>query len=62
MGKRLERYLRAKNVLVSLTDDDLDRLAEALNEVEFDKISLTDILKVLAKVHPKLLWKLKGFI
>ncbi len=62
MGKRLERYLRAKNVLVSLTDDDLDRLAEALNEVEFDKISLTDILKVLIKAHPKLLWKLKGFM
>lgn len=62
MGKRLERYLKAKNVLVSLTDDDLDRLAEALNEVEFDKISLTDILKVLIKAHPKLLWKLKGFM
>lgn len=62
MGKRLERYLKAKNVLVSLTDDDLDRLAEALNEVEFDKISLTDILKVLIKAHPKLLLKLKGFM
>ncbi len=62
MGKRLERYLKAKNVLVSLTDDDLDRLAKALSDVKFDKISLTDILKVLAKVHPKLLWKLKGFI
>ncbi len=62
MGKRLERYLKAKNVLVSLTDDDLDRLAEALNEVEFDKISLTDILKVLIKAHPKLFWKLKGLM
>lgn len=62
MGKRLERYLKAKNVLVSLTDDDLDQFAKALNEVEFDKISLTDILKVLIKAHPKLLWKLKGFM
>lgn len=62
MGKRLERYLKAKNVLVSLTDDDLDRLAKALKEVKFDKISLTDMLKVLIKAHPKLLWKLKGLM
>ena len=62
MGKRLERYLRAKNVLVSLTDDDLDRLAKALSEVKFDKISLTDMLRVLIKAHPKLFWKLKGLM
>ena len=62
MGKRLERYLKAKNVLVGLTDDDLDRLAKVLSEVKFDKISLTDMLKVLIKAHPKLFWKLKGLI
>lgn len=62
MGKRLERYLKAKNVLVSLTDDDLDRLAKALSEVKFDKISLTDILRVLIKAHPKLFWKLRGLM
>jgi digeranylgeranylglycerophospholipid reductase len=62
MGKRLERYLKAKNVLVSLTDDDLDRLAKALSEVKFDRISLTSMLKVLIKAHPKLFWKLKGLM
>ena len=62
MGKRLERYLKAKNVLVSLTDDDLDRLAKALREVKFDRISLTGMLKVLIKAHPKLFWKLKGLM
>jgi len=62
MGKRLERYLKAKNVLVSLTDDDLDRLAKALSEVKFDRISLTGMLKVLIKAHPKLFWKLKGLM
>jgi digeranylgeranylglycerophospholipid reductase len=62
MGKRLERYLKAKDVLLSLTDDDLDKLAETLREVKFDKISLTDMLKALVKTHPKLLWKLKGLI
>jgi digeranylgeranylglycerophospholipid reductase len=62
MGKRLERYLKAKDVLLSMSDDELDRLAKALQGVEFDKISLTDMLKVLTKVNPKLLWKLKGLM
>lgn len=62
MGKKLERYLKAKDVLLSLTDDDLDKLAEALREVKFGKISLTDMLKTLVKAHPKLLWKLKGLM
>jgi len=62
MGKRLERYLKAKNVLVSLTDEEMDQLAESLSKVKFDEISLTEMLKALMKAHPKLLWKLKGLI
>jgi len=62
MEKRLKRYLNAKDVLLSMSDDELDRLAKALQGVEFDKISLTDMLKVLTKVNPKLLWKLKGLM
>ncbi|MEW6593043.1 MAG: NAD(P)/FAD-dependent oxidoreductase [Candidatus Hadarchaeota archaeon] len=62
MGKRLERYLKAKNVLLSLTDEEMDQLAESLRKVRFDKISLMEILKALMKAHPKLLWKLKGLI
>lgn len=62
MGKRLERYLKAKEVLLSLNDDELDKLGEVLREVKFDKISLTDILKTLVKSNPKLLWKLKGLM
>ena len=62
MGKRLERYLKAKNVLIGLSDEDLDELAKALSEVKFDRISLTDMLKTLLRAHPKLLWKLRGLI
>lgn len=62
MGKRLERYLKGKEVLLSLSDDELDSLAKTLSEVKFDKISLTDMLKALMKAHPKLLWKLRGLI
>jgi len=57
--KRLERYLKAKNVLLSLMDDELDQLAETLSGVKFDRISLTEMLKALMKAHPKLLRKLR---
>jgi len=62
MGRRLERYLKAKNVFITLSDQDLDRLAKALSEVKFERISLTDMLKALLKAHPKLLWKLRGLV
>ena len=62
MGKRLERYLKAKNVLVSLTDEEMDQLAKTLSLVKFDKISLMDMIRAMTKAHPKLLWKLKGLM
>ena len=62
MGRRLEQYLKGKEVLLSLSDDELDMLAKSLSGVRFDKISLTDLLKALAKAHPKFLWKLKGLL
>ena len=62
MRKKFERYLKAKEVLLDMSDEELDKLAKALQGVEFDKISLTDMLKVFMKVSPKLLWKLKGLI
>jgi digeranylgeranylglycerophospholipid reductase len=62
MIKRLERYLKAKNLLLSLSDEDLDKLARTLSEVRFDRISLTDILRVLVKAHPRLFWKLRRLL
>lgn len=62
MGKRLERYLKGKKVLLNLSDDELDSLAKSLSGVEFDRISLTDMLKALMKAHPKLLWKPNGLM
>jgi len=60
MGKRLEKYLKAKDVFLSLSDRELDELAETLSKVKFDKISVMGMIRVLVKKHPKLLWKLKG--
>jgi digeranylgeranylglycerophospholipid reductase len=62
MGRSLERYLKAKNVLISLSDEDLDELAKALSKIKFENISLTAMLKSLLKANPKLLWKLRGLV
>ncbi|MGQ9787830.1 MAG: geranylgeranyl reductase family protein [Candidatus Hadarchaeaceae archaeon] len=62
MGKSHERYLKAKNVLLSLSDHELDQLAETLVKVDFERISLTEMLRALIRSHPKLLWKLKGLV
>jgi len=62
IGKRLNQYLKGKDVLLDLSDEELDKLAKTLQGVRFDKISLTDMLKVLIKTHPKLLWKLRGLM
>lgn len=60
MEKKLKKYLKAKDVIIDLSDEELDNLGRALQGVEFDKISLTDMLKVMIKANPKLLWKLRG--
>ncbi len=60
MEKKLKKYLRVKDVLLSLSDEELDKLAKALQGVEFDRISLTGLVKLLVKTNPKLLLKLRG--
>ncbi len=60
MEDRLKKYLKAKDVLLDLTDEELDKLAKALQGIEFDRISLTELVKILVKTNPKLLLKLKG--
>jgi len=62
MGKSHQRYLKAKNVLLGLSDQELDQLAQSLCKVDFERISLTDLLKALVRSHPKLLWKLRGLV
>ncbi len=59
-GKRLGKYLKAKNVIINFSDAELDELAEAVQGVKFERISLSALLRVLIKSHPKLLWKLRG--
>lgn len=62
IGDKLEKYTKGKEVLLDLSDDDLDDIAESFQETDFEEISLTRMLKDLSTLNLKLTWKLKEFI
>lgn len=59
-GERLQKYLKAKEIFLSLSDEELDKLAAAVSKIEFDRISLTDLIRAVMRADPKLLLKLRG--
>lgn len=58
IGDSFKKYMKARDYLESLSDEELDSIATAFNETEFERISTTELLKVLIKVSPKALLKL----
>lgn len=58
IGKEINKYLKVKDYMLSLNDAELDSIAEAFKDVEFEKISTTELVKKLVKVSPKALLKL----
>jgi digeranylgeranylglycerophospholipid reductase len=58
MGDSFRKYLKAKEFLLSLSDKELDSIAMAFKETEFETINTAEILKKLLKVSPKAFLKL----
>ncbi len=58
IGDSFEKYLKTKDYMLSLTDSELDSIAEAFRETEFEKISTKELVKLLIKISPKALLKL----
>ena len=58
MVKTFNKELKVKNYLLSLSDEELDSIAKAFKNTEFEKINTKEIIKVLIKVSPKALLKL----
>ena len=58
LGGSFNKYMKARDYLESLSDEELDSIAKAFNETEFERISTTELIKVLVKVSPKALLKL----
>jgi len=60
IGKELSKSLLVKNVLVKLTDEQLNLLAHSLKGVDVSTLELSKLLLVLFKKNPKLLWELRS--
>ncbi|MGC9516946.1 MAG: NAD(P)/FAD-dependent oxidoreductase [Methanomicrobiales archaeon] len=58
IGDSFIKYLKAKDYLLSLSDKELDSIAEAFQDAEFDSINTGELIKMLVKVSPKALLKL----
>ncbi len=58
IGNSFDKYLKTKDYLLSLSDSDLDSIAAAFQDVEFDAINTSELIKLLIKVSPKALLKL----
>lgn len=58
IGDSFNKYMKSKEYLESLSDRELDLIAKAFSETEFERISTTELLKMLVKVSPKALLKL----
>jgi digeranylgeranylglycerophospholipid reductase len=58
LGKSFEKYLKAKNYLFSLSDEELDQIAEAFQKSDFETINTAEMVRKLVKISPKALLKL----
>ncbi|HML27144.1 MAG TPA: NAD(P)/FAD-dependent oxidoreductase, partial [Methanomethylovorans sp.] len=59
IGKAIDNGLIVKDTFVKFTDEDLNSLAHSLKGVNFNKMSLIDLLYALFKANKKLLWDLR---
>jgi len=59
IGIQLSKSLKVKNLLVKLSDDQLNQLAHSLKEIDTSKMPLLKVLPILFKKNPKLLWELR---
>jgi digeranylgeranylglycerophospholipid reductase len=58
IGDSFNKYMKSRDYLESLSNEELDSIAEVFRETKFEKISTSELLRVLVKVSPKALLKL----
>jgi len=58
LGESFQKYLKAKDYLLSLSDEELDTIAEAFCDSDFESINTKELIKKLVKISPKALLKL----
>ena len=58
IGENYDKYKKAKEYLLSLDDDELNKIAHEFVKADIDEISPSTLIKLLVKVSPKALLKL----
>lgn len=58
IGIKFKRDLKVKDYLQSLSDEELNSIADAFQDIELDTINTAELIKQLIKVSPKALLKL----
>lgn len=58
IGESFKKYLKAKDYLLSLSDSELDSIANVFKDKEFESINTQELIKMLVKISPKALLKL----
>lgn len=58
LDDKMKKYLKVRDYLESLSDEELNSIATAFQDVKFEEISTTELVKKLIKVSPKALLKL----
>ena len=59
MGHDMDKYSKACDYLWSLGDDDLNSIAKAFQDIEFETLGTTELVKALIKVQPSAALKLR---
>lgn len=58
LGDEFKKYLKAKEYLLSLSDEELDEIANVFKDSDFETINTAEMVKKLVKISPKALLKL----
>ncbi|MDR2874110.1 MAG: NAD(P)/FAD-dependent oxidoreductase [Methanobrevibacter sp.] len=58
LGDKMNKYLKVRDYLDALNNDELNSIAVAFQDVEFTEISTPELIKNLVKISPKALLKL----
>lgn len=58
LGESFKKYLKAKEYLLSLSDEELDEIADVFKDSDFETINTSEMVRKLVKISPKALLKL----
>jgi digeranylgeranylglycerophospholipid reductase len=58
IGESFQKYFKAKDYLLSLSDEELDSIATSFKDMDFESVDTKEVIKKLVKISPKAFLKL----